>query len=156
MLTCRAVPCRAVQGLEHHQGLKSQGELKRFGHRFFATEFGDKAKVAEANNGAQVRTEGNLLLRVSRSTSHIQLTTHKPVHTGPKQLQRVVGTPVGPGPHWRQNRAYVMADHVAWTQTEEEREEGDGRAGTTGTLTVRTRFRGGRSRDAFCNPYVCT
>ena len=37
-----------------HQGLKSQGELRRFGHRFFETEFGDKAKVADASNAAQV------------------------------------------------------------------------------------------------------
>ena len=42
------------QGLEVHQGLKSQGELRRFGHRFFETEFGDKAKVADASNAAQV------------------------------------------------------------------------------------------------------
>jgi hypothetical protein len=44
----------ARQGLEHHQGLKSHAELKRFGHRFFETELGDKAKVAEASNVAQV------------------------------------------------------------------------------------------------------
>ena len=37
-----------------HQGLKSQGELRRFGHRFFETEFGDKAKVVDASNAAQV------------------------------------------------------------------------------------------------------
>lgn len=52
------MPLLSVQGLELHQGLKSQGELKRFGHRFFETEFGDKAKVAEANNAAQVRPCG--------------------------------------------------------------------------------------------------
>ncbi len=43
-----------VQGLEHHAGCKSQAELRRFGHRFFETEFGDKIKVAETVNAAQL------------------------------------------------------------------------------------------------------
>jgi len=43
-----------VQGLEHHHGCKSQVELRRYGHRFFETEFGDKIKVAESINSAQL------------------------------------------------------------------------------------------------------
>jgi len=43
-----------VQGLEHHHGCKSQVELRRYGHRFFETEFGDKVKVAESINTAQL------------------------------------------------------------------------------------------------------
>ena len=43
-----------VQGLEHHHGCKSQVELRRYGHRFFETEFGDKVKVAESSNIAQL------------------------------------------------------------------------------------------------------
>lgn len=44
-----------VQGLAHHTGHKSQAELRRFGHRFFETEFGDKTKVAESQNSAQLQ-----------------------------------------------------------------------------------------------------
>lgn len=56
-----------------------------------------------------------------------------------QQLQRVLSTPPGAGLHWRQTRAYLVADHVAWApaaETEAGAEEGGGK-GRTGTLTVR-------------------
>ncbi|CAH0477839.1 unnamed protein product [Peronospora belbahrii] len=42
-----------IQGLEKHT-LKSQTELKKLGNKFFATEFGDSAKVAAANVPGQL------------------------------------------------------------------------------------------------------
>lgn len=93
--------------------------------RFFTTELGDKAKVAEADNQVQVR-------RPMRAAAAAGPNTW-PVCEGGRegvagrladlvvnrmwwvvQLVRVLTTAAGQTVHWRSLRGYVMADRAQW------------------------------------------
>ncbi|KAF0695474.1 Aste57867_13717 [Aphanomyces stellatus] len=46
-------PVGVIQGLEAHSA-KVESDCRKYGHRFFTTEFGDAIKVAQGNNNVQV------------------------------------------------------------------------------------------------------